>query len=87
MVTRRTGMTPPPVLQRVPAHPGLRAIPLIARIEDRSLLTGIVLAYSGFFWPILVNVLAPAIPKTAMFALSAAVGLATVIPVRKQRIG
>ncbi|GBC57205.1 MULTISPECIES: MFS transporter [Pseudomonadota] len=68
---------------------GLRAIPLIARIEDRSLLTGIfyVLAYSGFFWPILVNVLAPAIPKTAMFALSAAVGLATVIPVRKQRIG
>ncbi|WP_222938778.1 MULTISPECIES: hypothetical protein [Pseudomonadota] len=82
-------MTPPPVLQRVPAHPGPRAIPLIARIEDRSLLTGIfyVLAYSGFFWPILVNVLAPAIPKTAMFALSAAVGLATVIPVRKQRIG
>src|SRR5699024_1152940 len=67
---------------------GLRLIPLIAAPEERSLVTGIfyVLAYSGFFWSVLVNVLAPVLPKAATFAVFAVVAVLTILLPRTRAV-
>src|SRR5699024_1410184 len=66
---------------------GLKLIPVITTPEHRSLVTGIfyVLAYSGYFWSILVNALVPVVPKAVSFSVSAVVVLLTLVPVRSRQ--
>lgn len=68
---------------------GLLAIPAVAPVEARSLLTGIfyVLAYAGYIWPILANLIAGSVAIATTFTVSAAIAVATLVLVVLTRIG
>lgn len=68
---------------------GLLAIPAVAPVEARSLLTGIfyVLAYAGYIWPILANLIAGSVAIATTFTVSAATAVATLVLVVLTRIG
>lgn len=60
---------------------GLLAIPAVAPAEARSMLTGIfyVLAYAGYTWPILANLITGSVSIATTFTVSAVIAAATLV--------